>query len=314
MEARRSVRPAARAEPPPREPFIDRWIRGQGWMEPVADALQSAVGAVYGALGAPGRALKDVAHGTAVLRHPLHPAVTDVPIGAWITGVILDIVALRTHLVPTQAGDIALAFGLIAGAGAALTGLTDFHETYGQERRVALTHGLTMSFVLVVEAVGLGFRWWGGPALHGPAVILAVIGAVSVTAGAYLGGHLTFGFGTMVNRDAFLEGPADEYVGVGASEDFPEGAMKRVDAGGMPALVVRLDGRLKAISAVCSHAGGPLDEGTLEGGCVTCPWHGSQFRLRDGGVVHGPATFSQPAFRVREEEGKVLLKLAYPLH
>lgn len=146
-----------------------------------------------------------------------------------------------------------------------------------------------------------------------PAKTLSATGLAIVLASGYLGGDLVFGIGTMVNRNAFLEAPED-YVDVGASGDFPEGALRRVMAGSAPVLVVRRNGRLNAIGAVCSHAGGPLDEGTLEGDCVTCPWHGSIFRVTDGAVVNGPATFDEVPFEARERDGRVEVKVAVPLH
>ncbi|HLZ95101.1 MAG TPA: Rieske (2Fe-2S) protein [Candidatus Dormibacteraeota bacterium] len=76
----------------------------------------------------------------------------------------------------------------------------------------------------------------------------------------------------------------------------------------------RRRGVLNAIGAVCSHAGGPLDEGKLEGDCVECPWHGSRFLISDGRVRGGPARFGQPPLVVREQHGKVEVKLAHPLH
>jgi nitrite reductase/ring-hydroxylating ferredoxin subunit len=90
--------------------------------------------------------------------------------------------------------------------------------------------------------------------------------------------------------------------------------MKRVSASGMAVLMVRRGGQLHAISNVCSHAGGPLDEGSLDGDVVTCPWHGSRFDVRTGRVCGGPATFSQPALRVVEAAGRVSVELAEPLH
>lgn len=295
------------------EPLIDRWIRRQRWMDGLAEALQAAIGGIYGALGRPGRLLKDVMHGTRLLGHPLHPAVTDVPIGAWTAGVVLDYVAHYTDRIPTAAGDIALAVGLAAALLAALTGYTDFHATFGHERRVALTHGLTMTLVVTVDAVSLALRWWAGPGSHPLAVGLATAGFALVVLGGYIGGHLVFAIGTMVNRNAFAEAPED-YVPVGAPDDFPEGRLTRVDAGGMPVVVVRRGGVLHAIAATCSHAGGPLDEGTLDAEVVTCPWHGSRFRITDGDVVSGPATFAVPQFTVREIEGRVEVKPAGPLH
>ncbi len=295
------------------ESLVDRIIRKQTWLEKVADVLQGAVGAVYGALGRPGRTLKNLMHGTTLLGHPLHPALSDLPIGAWAAGVVADFVAHFTNQLPTQAGDVALAFGLSAAVLVALTGLTDYHTAFGHERRVATAHGLTMVAVVGVDFASLALRWWGSPSLHALAVTLSTVGFAGVLLGGYLGGHLVFGIGSAVNRNAFAEGPED-YVAVGGPDDFPEGQMRRVSVAGMPALVVRRGGTVHAVAAVCSHAGGPLDEGTLDGICVTCPWHGSVFSIESGRVLAGPATFDQPCFRVRERDGQVELKLAVPLH
>lgn len=291
------------------EPVVDRFLRRQSWMDPLAKLIQKLVAGAYRLTGPLATPLKNIAHGTWVLHHPLHPALTDAPLGAWMVGVVADYVALRTHVIPTQAGDIALIVGLIASVGAAVTGYTDFGETHGMERRAGLLHGLVMTAVVVIEAASVLLRWVGGSGLHPAAVGLATAGLLLAMFGMYLGGHLVFGFGTMVNRNAFAEPPSGS-TDVGASSDFPDGAMKRVVAGDVAVLVVRLDGKPYAISATCSHAGGPLDEGKLAGDVVTCPWHGSRFGVRDGSVRKGPATFSQPAFVVQEKGGRLLVKPA----
>ncbi|MEP6753272.1 MAG: non-heme iron oxygenase ferredoxin subunit [Candidatus Dormiibacterota bacterium] len=293
--------------------LIDDLLRRQGWMDGVADALQRVLGAFYGVLGAPGRALKNLLHGTRILGHPLHPAVTDIPLGAWAAGVAADWAAHVTKLVPSQAGDVALAVGILAGLLAFASGYTDFHDTIGQERRYGLTHGVIMTTTIIVMLVSLGVRWlWGGEG----SVLAAVISTAGLLlgfGGAFFGGHLTFGFGTQVNHLAFAEGPKD-YVRVGKSEDFPEGSLKLADAGGMAVMVVRLDGQLNAIADICTHAGGPLHEGKLDGDVVTCPWHGSRFCVRNGRALSGPATFDEPVLQVREDGGEVEVKLARPLH
>ena len=296
----------------PRELLLDRVLRRQGWMDRVADPVQGLVGGFYGGLGRPGRALKNLMHGTTVLGHPLHPAVTDVPLGAWTVGVIADWLAVITGRVSPQVGDIALVVGLIGAAGAVLSGYTDFHETYGHERRTALTHGLTMTTAVVLFLISLVLRLLG-PNFHLSAVVLATLAFLLALGGSYVGGHLTFGLGTMVNRNAFADGPLD-FVPVGATSEFPEGEMRRVEAGGMPVLVIRRQGTVCALGAVCSHAGGPLDEGKLEGDTVVCPWHGSRFSVCSGRVRGGPATFDQPPFTVREHDGQVEVRLAHPLH
>ena len=299
----------------PRERTLDRVVRGQGWLDPVAEVVQQAVGGFYGVLGTPGRALKDALHGTTVLGHPLHPALTDVPIGAWTVGVIADWIFVATGRLPAAAGDVALGIGVAAALLSAASGLTDFHDTSGHERRTAIVHGLTMITVVVVECVSLGLRIWGAADLHLLAVVLATAGYLLALSGAYVGGHLTFGIGTSINHNAFFEGPAD-FVRVGNRTDFPEGEMKRVVAAGLPVVILRRNGLLRAMGAVCAHAGGPLEEGRLlEGGeVVECPWHYSRFRFDDARVVGGPATFDQPPLIVRERGGIVEVKLAHPIH
>lgn len=296
---------------PPHERWLDRTVREQGWLDPVAEAIQRATGAFYGALGAPGRVIKDAMHGTALFGHPLHPALTDIPLGAWTVGVLADWLFVATGRVPPVAGDLALAVGIGGAVLAAASGYTDFHETFGHERRTGVLHGLAMTLVLVVELLSLGLRIWAPPAR--PAAIgLSTAGWLIALGAAYVGGHLTFGMGTAVNHNAFADGPND-YVRVGTREDFPEGEMRRVDAAGLPVVIVRRTGLLHAMGAVCSHAGGPLEQGKLEGGEVICPWHGSRFCFDDGRVMGGPATFGQPPLQVRERGGVVEVKLVHPL-
>ena len=273
--------------------------------------IQKIVGAFYDALGAPGRSLKNVMHGTALLGHPLHPAITDVPIGAWSVGVLADWLFVATGRVPAVAGDLALAVGLGGAVLAALTGLTDHHETNGHERRAATVHGLTMTLVIVADFVSLGIRLWS-PEMRISAIVISSLAWLIALFGAYAGGHLTFAIGTAVNHNAFFEGPMD-FVRVGTRDEFPEGEMRRVDAHGLPVVILRQNGLLRAMGAVCSHAGGPLDEGKLDGDVVTCPWHYSRFRFQDGKVAGGPATFDQPPLVVRERGGIVEVKLAHPM-
>jgi nitrite reductase/ring-hydroxylating ferredoxin subunit/uncharacterized membrane protein len=294
-----------------RERTFDRVLRRQGWLDPVGETIQKAVGAFYDSLGAPGKSLKDLMHGTTVLGHPLHPAITDLPIGAWSVGVLADWLFVITGRVPAVAGDLGLAIGVAAAILAAMTGYTDHHETVGHGRRAATVHGLTMTVVVVVELVSMGMRLWA-PDIRTAAIVLATGAWLLAVVGGYVGGHLTFAMGTVVNHNAFFEGPM-EFVRVGSREDFPEGEMRRVEAKGLPVVILRREGLLHAIGAVCSHAGGPLQEGKLVGEVVTCPWHYSRFRFGDGKVVGGPASFDQPPLVVRERGGAVEVKLAHPL-
>lgn len=243
----------------------------------------------------------------------MHPLLTDVPIGAWAVGLVLDYAAHFTSRIPESAGDVALIVGLIVAVLTLATGYTDFQDTIDSERRFGCLHGLLMSTVVLIDAASLGLRWWAGEGLHPLAVGLSTAGFAILAIGAWYGGHLVFGIGYAVNREAFLDGPAD-WAPAGRATDVPAEGMHVVEAGGMQVLMTRLGGRICALSAICSHEGGPLQEGTLENGVVTCPWHGSRFRVRDGRAVGGPATFDVPRLVVRDTDGVLEVRLETPLH
>jgi nitrite reductase/ring-hydroxylating ferredoxin subunit/uncharacterized membrane protein len=292
---------------------FDRWIEKQEWLDRPADVVQGWVLKLYEVMGAPGAILKSLAHGTKPVGHPLHPALIALPLGAFAVMVLADWLAIFTPAIPSEVGPFALIVGILGMLAAAVTGYTDYTGTFGKERRYATVHGATMTLLLVAMLVSLALRYGNSASLFFAGVLVSTVAYLVMLWGAYLGGHLSFGFGTMVNHNAFLEG-VTEWTEVGPVNKFAEGKPVRVQAGDMPVMVIRLGGRLQAIAATCSHAGGPLEEGTLEGDIVTCPWHGSRFCVSDGRVESGPATFDQPAFQVREHGGKVAVRLPAPLH
>jgi nitrite reductase/ring-hydroxylating ferredoxin subunit len=86
-----------------------------------------------------------------------------------------------------------------------------------------------------------------------------------------------------------------------------EGQAVRVMANGTPVAIFRVGGTLYALDARCTHVGGPLDQGSIVGTEVTCPWHRSVFDVRDGKVVRGPATRPATCYRVRTEGDALLV-------
>jgi nitrite reductase/ring-hydroxylating ferredoxin subunit len=111
-----------------------------------------------------------------------------------------------------------------------------------------------------------------------------------------------------IGVDNAPEAPAPEkWTAVLPLSELAANQARRVEVEGAPVLVYNDGQSLYAIGAVCSHAGGPLEEGKFEGHCVECPWHQSVFDLRNGEVVHGPATQRQQnyAVRVRNEQIEV---------
>ncbi len=285
---------------------LDQLIARQRWLDTIGEPLQKTIVSLFARGGRTGKQTKNLLNGT-WFGHPLHPALTDIPIGAWTTTLVLDAVAAaRDDEALAKAADITLATGLVGAAGAALTGVTDWSDTYGKERSVGLLHGLLMVATVATYSAALGARLSGarsaGAALGGAGYAL-LLGA------AYLGGEELSGIGYGVNHTAFQSGPAD-YVAVLPAAELPDETLTRAAARGLAVLLARVDGQIYALHDTCVHAGCSLAEGTLEGTSVICSCHGSQFDLHDGAVINGPATMPEPHLDVRIENGMIEVKQA----
>ncbi len=278
-----------------------RTVDRQEWLDGAGSALGRLAGWALGRRGTLQRRVKNALHGT-WLGHPLHPALTDVPLGAWTAALVLDTVDLaRGGDGLARAADAATAVGLAGALGAAATGLNDWQHTDYGARRVGVAHGLLNATAALLQGGSLALRF-AGFRRAGRGLGIAGYG-VAVTA-AYLGGHLVFEERIGVDHTSGQK-PPEEFVRVLDGGELEEGASRRVVVEEMPVLLSRLGGRVYAIAETCSHLGGPLAEGARDGASVTCPWHGSRFDLRTGRVLDGPATFPAPCLEVREESGRI---------
>jgi nitrite reductase/ring-hydroxylating ferredoxin subunit len=283
----------------------ERILNNLGFLGPLGKAVQKWLGQVESASGPRGSEVKDFLNGT-WLGHPLHPALTDVALGAWMSSTLLDLADGGRGGELGHGADLLLALGCASGVGAAASGLADWQDQEGAERDMGTAHAIINSTALLLFSTSLALRLRGSRAA---AVGLSLLGLGAAGTGAYLGGHLVFRLGTVVNRNAFTSGPK-AWRAVADEEEVVEGARVRKQVGNNQVLLTRLDGEFCAVSAVCSHAGGPLDELPIEGGQVHCPWHGSSFAVRSGRVTHGPATAAIPAFEVRTKDGRVEIRRA----
>jgi len=273
------------------------------WLDTLAGVIQPAVRRARD--GAP-RAVKNLLHGT-ILGHPLHPALTDVPIGAWSVTAIADLLSLAGRDEMALAADASLAIGLLGAAGAIVTGYAEWSDTDGAPRALGLAHAACNAAGSGAYAASLAMRARGR---RGAGVALAFAGYAFVGFASYLGGELSFGMQIGVRHAGEPIAPAAEFVAVLADSELGLGELKAVEANGLPVLLARTANGLRALGAACTHRGAPLDQGTLEGECVRCPWHGSSFALDDGSVVEGPAAFPQPRYDVRVADGHIEVRAA----
>jgi nitrite reductase/ring-hydroxylating ferredoxin subunit/uncharacterized membrane protein len=232
------------------------------------------------------------------LGHRLHPMLTDVPIGAWTSASILDVIGGRAG---RRVARRLVGIGIIASLPTATTGLSDWHDTYGDDKRIGVVHAGANVTALLFQIASWRARGKGhrvrGMALSG-------VGLGAMTVGGYLGGHLVFSQRVGVD----VEVPTIDLTGwrpVARFDELQDGRPHGVEVDGVRIALVRRGDLVHAMAAVCSHAGGPLDEGSVEDNALRCPWHGSEYSLFDGSVVRGPATAPQPTYDARVRDGVV---------
>lgn len=256
--------------------------------------------------------LKDLLTGN-WLGHPLHPLLTDVTIGAWTSANILDLLGGRDS---SRAAKRLVGLGILSAVPTALAGIADWVDTLGPERRVGMVHAASNVTGLTAFCLSYAARARGNDARG---KLLALVGSAAVSAGGYLGGHLSFRMGAAVDRSVFDELP-QEWTPVLAEDELPPAAPVVAQAGSVDVLVYRRPAdfgrpaQVCAIANICTHRGGPLNEGKIDAaaGTVTCPWHASEFDLCTGKVIHGPASAPQPNFEVRVKGGKVEVRSEVP--
>ena len=101
---------------------------------------------------------------------------------------------------------------------------------------------------------------------------------------------------------------SEDFVNVAQSKDIGPSTMKAVDVAGEKVCIVNIEGNYYAIGNVFTHMGGPLNEGTLEGFEVQCPWHGSKFDVRTGEPTKPPARQAVSSYEVKIQDNNILVR------
>jgi nitrite reductase/ring-hydroxylating ferredoxin subunit len=240
----------------------------------------------------------------------VHPVLVQVPVGAWMSAAFLDALGEdgARHLI---------GLGLLASVPAAVAGSADWAEQHEQQMRTGVVHAAANTAAITLYTGSLLAR---ARQRTGLGKALGYAGLAAVAVGGLLGGDISF-------RQAGGANHAEEVphlVPPGWQDLLPlaeltQGEPAKVMLGEVPVLALRDGGQVRVLANKCSHMSGPLSEGALSDGelsdgeltgdredrCITCPWHGSVFRVSDGTVVHGPATADQPAFETRIQDGIV---------
>ncbi|GAC1316673.1 MAG: hypothetical protein NVSMB25_02830 [Thermoleophilaceae bacterium] len=279
-------------------PLLHSALERLGRVEALDPAVEKVSKLVRDAF--PSGQLKDALSGT-YAGHAIHPVLTDVPVGTWTSSGLLDALGGRGA---DAASERLIAVGILAALPTAASGLLDWSDSTVGDRevgRVGLIHAVANTAALALYGASLVARR-GGRRRAGKA--LGAAGLAALSGGGLLGGHLSYSEGVGVRQTAFDDAPA-EWSDVGAESELEDDSPLRAQVASTPVMVVRHGGEIFALDARCCHRGGPLDEGEISNGCVTCPLHATVFKLADGSVVHGPAAYPQPAYSVRVRDGRI---------
>ncbi len=262
--------------------------------------------ALYGGGHPAAQQIRNFLNGT-WLGEPLHVVLTDVPVGAWTVAMAfdaLDLVYDRREL--ARACETSIGIGLLAAAGAAVTGMTDWSDVDPPARRPGLIHGLLNLSGAALFATSLLLR---KKKCRQSGRIAGVLGYAVMSYAARLGGKLVYKNRVGVDRTDGQVFP-QQFAAVLPETSLPDGKLTRAMYQGTPILLVRRGDRLFAMAETCSHFSGPLSEGKLEGDTVVCPYHFSRFALADGRVIDGPAVHPQPCLEVRTRNGQIEVRRA----
>ncbi|SCG39471.1 Ferredoxin subunit of nitrite reductase or a ring-hydroxylating dioxygenase [Micromonospora siamensis] len=263
-------------------------------LDRVGDRLQRAVQATL----RPQR-VRDLLHGV-WLGHPLHPAMVQVPVGAWISAAVVDLLPGQRRAATTL-----VALGTVSAVPAAVAGLNDWAALSRDQRRIGLVHAAANSVGLALYAGSLAARLNGR---HGSGRALAYLGLSAASLGAYVGGHLAYKQGAQVSQSVSeLHRMSDEWQAVADLASLPQRELVTREVDDVSVILYRHGDEVTVMLERCPHQSGPLGEGEVQEidghACVVCPWHGSAFRLNGGEVVQGPAATDQQLLPTRVVDG-----------
>ncbi|HET6936557.1 MAG TPA: DUF2231 domain-containing protein [Candidatus Angelobacter sp.] len=250
--------------------------------------------------------------------HPIHPMLVAFPIALWVMAFIFDLIAVaQGNAGLWGAGFYCVIAGCVGAVLAAFPGAVDWLTVVPPDssaKRRGLLHG-SLNSVALLLFIYIAYRL-GSPASRpgGLTLVLMAIGVVLLGISGWLGGTLVYRNQIGVDHRYANAGKLKERSLSGwdrpvcNQSELADGQMLLANVGQQRVVIGRCSEGLFAFSDHCTHRGGPLSDGALVDCTVQCPWHGSQFDIRTGRVVAGPAEEKINVHQVEIRAGEVFVK------
>jgi uncharacterized membrane protein len=242
------------------ETISQRLVEALPFLDRIADGVQPKV---REAVEESGTTVRNALDGK-WLEVPLHPVLTDVPVGSWTAALVFDgLDAATDSRAMRNAADASLVMGTLGAFGAAVTGLSDWRDLSGGSRRMGVAHALLNTIGLVLSVVSLVLRATGR---RNAGRIIFLAGYSVSGMAAHLGGELSYNYGLRVNRNAFVPDGPEDFVPVLDEEELPQNGTRKVEVDGVGVLLSRSRAARSAPSrASAATSGDRSRRGTARG-------------------------------------------------
>lgn len=252
--------------------------------------------------------------------HPIHPILIAFPVAFFTGAIVFDILSMIfvdvVFWVTAYYMQIA---GIVGGLIAAIPGIIDYFYTVPPQssgKKRAAKHAMVNSSALILFTIAVLLK--KDPGILSPVVMILELAAIILlSVGGWLGGTLVYRNQVGVDpryahagkwKELYID---DDHspVEVAAADELKTNQMKLIHVRGKRIVLGKTENGYVAFDDRCTHRGGSLAGGSMICGTVQCPWHGSQFDVRNGEVKAGPAKEKINTYRVNEAGGKIMLVL-----
>jgi len=252
--------------------------------------------------------------------HPLHPILVAFPIAFYTGTLVFDILAVVNDTAFLHTAYYLNLAGILTAVIAAVPGVIDFYKTVppkSSAKKRGARHGILNSSALLLFVVAFLLRNKEEMPNQTLLIVLEAVAFIITLIAGWMGGTLVYR--NQIGVDIRYAGAGkwkeqkieavDGEIEVGTTDELELNQMKLLHISGRRIVIARTEEGFVAFSDYCTHRGGSLAGGSMMCGTVQCPWHGSQFDVKDGTVKAGPAKMPIATYPLKETNGRLYLLL-----